>query len=83
MRKLLLGAFATTLITIGVAAQTGTVHLSKGSTTRQMVTVKHQSMTPAPVKRSPGPSMGRLVESPAPATPPAPPPPPPPGDDGD
>ena len=64
--KLLLGALATSLIAIGIAAQTGTVHVPRAARHAQATTVTHAPMT----VEAPQP---RMVQP----APPAPPPPPP------
>jgi len=59
-RNLVLGALATGLIAVGIAAQTGTVHVPHLSSPRATA-VTHQSTGPAPV----------VVEPSVPATQPA------------
>jgi hypothetical protein len=51
-RKVLLGAFATCLIAVGVAAQTGTVHLPRPAHHAQKAIAKPQAPVAAHAARS-------------------------------
>jgi hypothetical protein len=75
-RNLVLGALATGLIAVGVAAQTGTVHVPHLFAPKATA-VTHQSTEPAPVVVEPSvPATQLASQQPAPQQPvPAPPPP--------
>jgi outer membrane biosynthesis protein TonB len=89
-RNLVLGALATGLIAVGVAAQTGTVHVPHLNEPRATA-VTHQSTGPAPVVVEPSvratqqPAPQQPVPQPAPQQPvpqPVPQPAPPPANNG-